>query len=208
MLELPSPGASHCVKRPPSFPVYVLLVSWLLFWILVDLCLRSWSWSLFMFLICSSAAASSRAFPLRCKCDQTSICHAWRCQPSPPSYYTSLQLHNNHLPAPPKPHSPRLLCQQRVVLCRFIRVALRCAEDWARLVCPREDARRNIVSRARGIPDGTLPPPPSITLCKVILPISGVSISPLRQKFQSTMVVSTYLATLWFHSHFCFFLAP
>ena len=28
---------------------------------------------------------------------------------------------------PPAPHSPRLLCQQRVVLCRFICVALRCA---------------------------------------------------------------------------------
>ena len=213
MLELPSPGASHCVKRPPTPSLLPGLCPSCFLIIVLDPC-----WSLFAFLIPILVHVPDLFF---CCCffpRSPPALRMWSDQHLPrltmPAFttllldYTSLQLHNNHLPAPPKPHSPRLLCQQRVVLCRFTRVALRCAEDWARLVCPREDARRNIVSRARGIPDGTLPPPPSITLCKVILPISGVSISPLWQKFQSTMVVSTYLATLWFHSHFCFFLAP
>ena len=116
----------------------------------------------------------------RGQCDQTRILLTRLTQPSPPAH-CSTQMRNNHLPA--LGVHVRHACFASSLVVRRVVGAVRCARDWARLLCPREHGPSLRGTRPPLYDPPSLVDPASITICKVILPITGlhpaVSISPL-----------------------------
>ena len=213
MLELPSPGASHCVKRPPTPSLLPGLCPSCFLIIVLDPC-----WSLFAFLILILVHVPDLFF---CCCffpRSPPALQMWSDQHLPrltlPAFttllldYTSLQLHNNHLPAPR--NLIRHACFASSVLCCAVLSALHC-------VVPRighgwfAQERMPVVTSLAGhaaSPMGPSHPLHPLLCAKSFYPYQASPFLLSGKSFNLLWSSPTTLPPFNFHFNFCFFLAP